>query len=417
MRRGFDISKVLAGVKKAIKPYPTPSVSVIGKDGGPFAVLVSCIISLRTRDEVTGPASSRLFKLATNPCELLKLSNKKIEKAIYPAAFFRNKAQSLKELCKQLVEKYDGNVPDKIFKRGTLLEIIIQKPDGTTEIKATPVSKTRKAYDYPLIFDSSSKSGKYEIALQFDGKIFAREEVFVKNSITTQKSIPKSLSVSDPKEIVRIPDWIKNNVKWWSQGAIDDQSFTSGIEFLITENVIDVPITTKTVSTNNEIPSWVRTNASWWADGQITDSDFVKGIEYLVNSGIINVKNTSISVKNSNVNVDSNTIPSTNSFNILNYKIEYTISGGTILGIQPDIDAKSLIVNIHAFADGSVTTIIPRVLIDSRINNVDDHFFVLVDGEEAIFDETSTSTDRVVTINFPKDAEEIEIIGTHVANR
>jgi endonuclease III len=114
MREEFPISQVLAKVKKAVRGFRTPSVTVIGQKNNPFAVLVSCIISLRTRDEVTEPASSRLFKLADNPKKLLKLSNSKIEKAIYPAAFFRNKTKSLKELCKVLVDEYEGNVPDKL---------------------------------------------------------------------------------------------------------------------------------------------------------------------------------------------------------------------------------------------------------------------------------------------------------------
>ena len=87
---------------------------MIAKKNDPFAVLVSCIISLRTRDEVTELASARLFTLAKLPAELLKLSNAKIEKAIYPAAFYRKKTKSLKELCQVLVKEYSGKVPDKL---------------------------------------------------------------------------------------------------------------------------------------------------------------------------------------------------------------------------------------------------------------------------------------------------------------
>ena len=114
MDEEFNISQALAGVKKAVRNFRTPSVTVISRVNDPFAVLVSCIISLRTRDEVTAPASARLFKLAQNPAELLELSHAKIEKAIYPAAFFRNKAQSLKELCKTLLDNHDGKVPDTL---------------------------------------------------------------------------------------------------------------------------------------------------------------------------------------------------------------------------------------------------------------------------------------------------------------
>ena len=112
--RDFNIVDGLRKLKKAVRKFRTPSVTVIAKNNDPFAVLVSCIISLRTRDEVTELASARLFILAKLPAELLKLSNAKIEKAIYPAAFYRKKTKSLKELCQVLVKEYSGKVPDKL---------------------------------------------------------------------------------------------------------------------------------------------------------------------------------------------------------------------------------------------------------------------------------------------------------------
>ena len=112
--REFNIVEGLKKLKKAVRKFRTPSVTVIAKKNDPFAVLVSCIISLRTRDEVTELASTRLFALAKLPAELLELSNAKIEKAIYPAAFYRNKTKSLKELCQVLVKEYSGKVPDKL---------------------------------------------------------------------------------------------------------------------------------------------------------------------------------------------------------------------------------------------------------------------------------------------------------------
>ena len=111
---GFPVREVLAKVKKAVRGCRIPSVTVISQKNDPFAVLVSCIISLRTRDEVTYPASARLLKLAKTPAQLMKLSNTQLEQAIYPAAFFRNKSQSLKNLCKDLVDNYKGRVPDKL---------------------------------------------------------------------------------------------------------------------------------------------------------------------------------------------------------------------------------------------------------------------------------------------------------------
>lgn len=112
--RNFNIAGAVKELKKAVKGFRAPSVTVIAKKNGPFAVLISCIISLRTRDEVTGPASARLFALAKSPAELANLSTAKIEKAIYPAAFFHNKAKSMKEMCNALVKEYSGKVPDTL---------------------------------------------------------------------------------------------------------------------------------------------------------------------------------------------------------------------------------------------------------------------------------------------------------------
>jgi endonuclease-3 len=77
----------------------------------PFFILVSCIISLRTKDEVTNPASRRLFALARTPLELAALDQEKIAETIFPAGFYRNKARQLKEIGQILSSRYQGQVP------------------------------------------------------------------------------------------------------------------------------------------------------------------------------------------------------------------------------------------------------------------------------------------------------------------
>ena len=83
-------------------------------DRDPFKVLVSCIISLRTKDEVTYPAAQRLFKLADTPEKMIELSEKQIAKAIYPAGFYKTKAKRIRDISKQLYENYESKVPDSI---------------------------------------------------------------------------------------------------------------------------------------------------------------------------------------------------------------------------------------------------------------------------------------------------------------
>jgi len=96
------------------------------------------------------------------------------------------------------------------------------------------------------------------------------------------------------------------------------------------------------------------------------------------------------------------------------FMVGYSITGGKLISISPDVDANSLIIIIDAFDDGVLTITLPRELIDAKIGEDDDDYFVLVDGEEVDFDETITSTDRTLVISFSAGSEEIEIIGTHV---
>lgn len=77
----------------------------------PYLVLIACILSLRTNDRTTYPATLRMLKLAKTPYEMMKVSVEDLEKAIYPVGFYKNKAGQIIELSKKLVEEYDGKVP------------------------------------------------------------------------------------------------------------------------------------------------------------------------------------------------------------------------------------------------------------------------------------------------------------------
>jgi predicted secreted protein with PEFG-CTERM motif len=96
------------------------------------------------------------------------------------------------------------------------------------------------------------------------------------------------------------------------------------------------------------------------------------------------------------------------------FMVSYKITGGKLVSITPDVDSHSLIIAMTASQDGSLEITLPRALIDAKMGDQDDTFFVLVDGEEVDFEETTTSTDRILTIQFPAGAEQIEIIGTFV---
>ena len=80
----------------------------------PYLVLIACILSLRTNDKTTYPATLRMLELAKTPQEMIKVTEEDLAKAIYPVGFYKNKAGQIIELSKQIVEKYDGKVPDSI---------------------------------------------------------------------------------------------------------------------------------------------------------------------------------------------------------------------------------------------------------------------------------------------------------------
>lgn len=103
-------------LKREIRRWQEPVVGVVAKESNrdPFLILISTLISLRTKDKTTREAGDRLFALARTPTTMLQLPLKKIEQAIYPAGFYRTKAKSIHEICRRLLDQHDGKVPDSI---------------------------------------------------------------------------------------------------------------------------------------------------------------------------------------------------------------------------------------------------------------------------------------------------------------
>ena len=110
----------LARVGKSLGERTPPAMVKIGQKADPFRILVGCLISARPRDEVTEAACSRLFQRIKSPGALLKLTPRQLEKAIYPVAFYRNKAKALKSLSTDLVERFGGRVPETLDELLTL---------------------------------------------------------------------------------------------------------------------------------------------------------------------------------------------------------------------------------------------------------------------------------------------------------
>ena len=107
-----NIDLVMRRLKAALKDLPDPSVTLVGKRWhDPFLVLVSCLLSLRTKDETTLPAAQRLFALATTPQEMAALRVSQIQRVIYPVGFYKTKARRIKDISQELISRFGGKVP------------------------------------------------------------------------------------------------------------------------------------------------------------------------------------------------------------------------------------------------------------------------------------------------------------------
>ncbi|MGD1151543.1 MAG: endonuclease III [Syntrophales bacterium] len=116
-----DIRKVIHLIEKEVAKWELPIVSSLAEEhSGPFPILISTILSLRTKDEVTAKAAERLLALAGTPEEMLKLSEGKIIKAIYPVGFYRNKAKTILHISRELIDRFHSRVPDTIEQLLTL---------------------------------------------------------------------------------------------------------------------------------------------------------------------------------------------------------------------------------------------------------------------------------------------------------
>jgi endonuclease-3 len=119
--RPSDIHSVIRILKREVRQWQEPIVGVIAKESrDPFRVLMACLLSLRTRDHTTACACQRLFALADTPQAMVRLPLRRIEQAIYPVGFYRNKAKQIHAICQRLLSHYGGRVPDALDELLTL---------------------------------------------------------------------------------------------------------------------------------------------------------------------------------------------------------------------------------------------------------------------------------------------------------
>jgi endonuclease-3 len=113
MRDG-DIDRAVGILKEESAGWRLQAVTEASRERDPFKVLISTVISLRTKDEVTRQSSERLFRQADTPEAMAKLEASAIEKVIYPAGFYRTKARHILGICAALLQNHGGRVPEEL---------------------------------------------------------------------------------------------------------------------------------------------------------------------------------------------------------------------------------------------------------------------------------------------------------------
>jgi endonuclease-3 len=137
-----NIDRIIINLRDLTRDFVIPSVTSMALDKvSAFEILISTLLSLRTKDETTYEVSMRLFKIANTPQAIIDMDNKKLQQIIFKTGFYRNKAETLKHVSKVLLQKYNGNVPD------TIEELLTIKGIGRKTANLVVI----KAFDKPGI--------------------------------------------------------------------------------------------------------------------------------------------------------------------------------------------------------------------------------------------------------------------------
>ncbi len=108
----FSIPAIMKKLEKHYSYKRRTTLNRMRKKPNPFKILISCLLSLRTKDENTEKVTKKLFSVVRTPKQLVKMPVKKLEKLIYSSGHYKKKARTLKHVSKVLIKKYKGKVPD-----------------------------------------------------------------------------------------------------------------------------------------------------------------------------------------------------------------------------------------------------------------------------------------------------------------
>jgi len=199
----------------------------------------------------------------------------------------------------QQIIKFSGKISDDKLLRGHPVIITVYNPDQTIQILKTSVTNSG-FFETLLIFDKNSLRGNYQVSASYIERVDKSKDVYfeivdkIETSNHSEEEIEPTIESNPTTNQIekesdsQIPQWVKNNARWWSENNIDDETFVGAIEFLVYKKIINVSENTESQSIQ-EIPEWVKTDARWWSENNIDDETFIGAIEFLIKIGIIKI--------------------------------------------------------------------------------------------------------------------------------
>lgn len=170
------------------------------------------------------------------------------------------------------------------------IDLTLPKPYTTAD--EIDITARTIVYDQPIglvTIDDRVSDVNSSNPIRTSGQTITSEELSRIDARNPNRVIIHSVSAD-----IQIPDWVKRNATWWVDYKITDNEFAKGIEYLVQEQIIDVPRSEQIIVDGqevdiNNIPRWVKSNADWWSQGHVSDVEFANGIKYLISAGLIQI--------------------------------------------------------------------------------------------------------------------------------
>src|SRR3989344_2122565 len=171
-----------------------------------------------------------------------------------------------------LIEAAESNIYRSMLELENNGQDLNKLPESTKKIiddVESKLNKAKSAFSSNQIF---SENGAYKLAL---------DAAIESTKLAKEAGAAYETQIEPVK--ISIPKWIKDNIEWWSTGAISEKEFVGALQFLIKEKIIVLPEIPESKSMGEKaVPEWVKNNAIWWSEGKIGDNDFVSGLQFLI---------------------------------------------------------------------------------------------------------------------------------------